>query len=121
MITGLRVTKINGKSYYMRFTWAALAEVSHKYGENPNLFDPETASFVGSAGMRGNHPEMTPEKIMVLSPPLVPFADDVQKALTWAYFGDQGIPVDGKNEKKKLTLIGLVNRFVRRLSPGSAR
>ena len=117
MITGMKEIKINKKVYYLRFTWAALAEISTKFGDNPNLFEPETMAFVGSAGMRAKHPEMTSEKIMELSPPLIPFANDVQEALTWAYFGDQGVPKDEGSVKKKRTLTGLLNhikmRFLR--------
>ena len=112
MITGTKMIKIEGKPYCLRFTWAALAEVAGKYGDNPNLFEPETVAFVGSAGMREKHPEMTPERIMELSPPLIPFANDVQEALKLAYFGDAPIP-DG-DVKKKRTLTGWIRRIARR-------
>jgi hypothetical protein len=115
MITGMKQIVINGKSYYLRFTWAALSEVAGKYGDNPNLFDPETVAFVASAGMRERHPEMTPEKIMELSPPLYPFTNDVQQALKWAYFGSDKIPND-EDVKKKLNPIGLIKRIGRLFS-----
>jgi len=117
MITGLKVTEIYGKSYRLRYTWAALAEVAGKYGDSPNLFDPETVAFVGSAGMRENHPDMTAEKIMELSPPLIPFANDVQQALQWAYFGDKGVPDDG-DVKKKPILTGWFSRIKTLFSRG---
>ena len=117
MITGMKRIDIDGKSYFLRYTWAVLAEVAEKYGDSPNLFDPETVAFVGSAGLRERHPEITPEKIMELSPPLIPFANDVQQALQWAYFGDKGIPEDD-GVKKKRTLIGWIKRLKRRLSRG---
>ena len=120
MITGLKETTINGKSYSLRYTWAVLAEVAEKYGDSPNLFQPETVAFVGSVGMRENHPEMTPEKLMELAPPLIPFANDVQQALQWAYFGDQGVP-DGDGVKKKRTLTGWIRHIGRRLSRGSVQ
>jgi len=115
MITGMKITTINGKEYRLRYPWAVLAEVSEKYGDNPNLFEPETVAFVGSAGLRERHPEMTVEKIMEISPPLIPFANDVQKALQWAYFGDKGVPED--EVKKNRTLTGWVKHIVRRLFP----
>ena len=117
MITGMKRIDIDGKSYSLRYTWAALAEVAEKYGDSPNLFQPETVAFVGSVGMREKYPEMTPEKLMELSPPLIPFANDVQQALSWAYFGDQGVPEDD-GVKKKRTLIGWIKRLKRRLSRG---
>ena len=118
MITGMKRIDIDGKTYSLRYTWAVLAEVAEKYGDSPNLFDPETVAFVGAAGLRERHPEMTPEKIMELSPPLIPFANDVQQALQWAYFGDKGVPEDG-DVKKKRTLIGWIRHIGRRLSRGS--
>ncbi len=113
MITGIKETTINGKPYFLRYTWSVLAEVSKKYGESPDLFDPDTVAFVGAAGLRERHPEMTPEKIMEISPPLIPFANDVQQALQWAYFGDEGVPES--DVKKKQTLTGSLSHIVRRL------
>lgn len=110
MIIGTKRIDIDGKPYYLRFNWAALAEIAGKYGDSPNLFDVETVAFVGSAGLRERHPEMTPERIMELSPPLVPFANDVQQALQWAYFGNQGIP-KSDDIKKKWDLIGWIKRI----------
>jgi len=115
MITGEKRIEIDGKTYFLRYTWKALAEVAEKYGDSPNLFQPETVAFVGSAGLRERHPEITPEKIMELSPPLIPFANDVQQALQWAYFGDKGVPEDG-DVKKKRTLIGWCRRLKVQLS-----
>jgi len=112
-ITGLKITKIDGRSYSLWFNWAALAEVAEKYGDSPNLFQPETVAFVGSAGLRERHPNMTPERIMELSPPLIPFANDVQEALKFAYFGDAGVP-DEDGVKKKRSLTGWLKRFGRR-------
>ncbi|MDA3835855.1 MAG: hypothetical protein PF495_20985 [Spirochaetales bacterium] len=117
MITGQKKTKINGKSYFLRFNWKAFAEIAAKYGDSPNLFEPETVAFIGSAGLREQHPEMTQEKIVGASPPLIPFANDVQEALKWAYFGDQPVPLED-DVKKKQTLIGWLKRIVRRLSRG---
>ena len=120
MITGMKRIDIDGKSYSLRYTWAVLAEVAEKYGDSPNLFQPETVAFVGSVGMREKYPEMTPEKLMELSPPLIPFANDVQQALSWAYFGDQGVPEDD-GVKKKRTLTGWIRHIGRRLSRGSVQ
>ena len=50
MITGMKRIDIDGKSYSLRYTWAALAEVAEKYGDSPNLFDPETVALSGPLG-----------------------------------------------------------------------
>lgn len=118
MITGRKRTVIDGTSYYLRFTWSALAEVAERYGDNPNLFDPETVAFVGSAGLRGQHPDMTPEMLMELSPPLIPFATDVQQALQWAYFGSDKVPDGDGDVKKKRILTGWIKHIGRRLLRG---
>ncbi|MFA5445041.1 MAG: hypothetical protein WC262_08755 [Bacteroidales bacterium] len=112
MITGEKRIKIDGKTYFLRYTWKALAEIAKKYGDNPDLFNPETVAFVGSVGMRESHPEMTPDKIMALSPPLIPFANEVQKTLQYSYFGDA--PVPEGDVKKKRTLTGWIKRIARR-------
>lgn len=113
-LTGDKLTHINGVPFTIRFTWKALAEVEHKYGDNPNLFDAETVAFVASAGMREKHPDMTAEKIMTLSPPLIPFARDVQEALQWAYFGAESLPAFPDDDVKKNDHLkgGLWKRFV---------
>ena len=112
-ITGEKTVVIGGQGYTMRYTWKALAEVEEKYGDKPNLFNPEVIACVASAGMRDRHPEMTAEEIMRLSPPLIPFARDVQLALQWAYFGAEAIPKDDDAPvKKNRPAGGLWRRFV---------
>ena len=113
-VTGTKRVDINGKGYLMRFTWAALAEVEAMYGDNPNLFNAEILSRVAAAGLRAFHPEMTPEAIMELSPPLIPFAKEVQQAMQWAYFGKEAIPEAKENVKKNLLMAGL-SRLIKRL------
>ena len=110
-ITGEKIVKIGGQNYVMRFTWAALAEIEQKYGDNPNLFNAEVIAFIASAGMLDKQPEMTSEKIMELSPPLMPFVSAVQEALQWAYFGKGNIP-SKDDVKKNRQRVGLLRRFV---------
>ena len=115
-ITGEKKVTINGQGYVMRFTWRALAEIEAEYGDNPNLLKPEIVASVASAGLRERHPDMTPEKIMELSPPLMPFARDVQTAIQWAYFGTEPIPQTSAGEVKKNRLAGMLSRLTKRLS-----
>lgn len=98
-ITGEYDITIVGKKYTLRYDWQALAEVEATHGQEPNLFSAEVVASVASSGLKRRHPEMTPEKIMELSPPLVPFATSVQTALQWAYFGDELLP-EGDSKKK---------------------
>jgi len=98
-INGEYEVRIAGEEYILRYDWSALAEVEAKHGQDPNLFSPEVVASVAAFGLKKRHPEMTAEKIVQLSPPLVPFAASVQKALQWAYFGDKGMPEDGGKKK----------------------
>jgi hypothetical protein len=109
-ITGEKIVKIAGQDYILRYTWRVIAEVAQKYGDNPNLFSPETIAYIASAGMREKHPEMTPERIMELSPPLIPFAQDIRAALTWAYFGLEEAPKED-GLKKNSPKTGFLSRI----------
>jgi len=115
-ITGEKKVMLGGQGYVMRFTWRALAEIEAKYGDNPNLFNAEVLSQVASAGLRDNHPEMTPEKIMDMSPPLMPFCVAVKEAIQWAYFGAESIPQTSPVEVKKNRLVDTLSRLIKRLS-----
>jgi len=102
-ITGEKELVINKKKYVVKFTWKALSVISEKYGDSPNILKPEVVADVASIGLIDRYPEMTPEKIMELSPPLMPFANDIQTALKWAYFGNDNIPeLDEKKSPKKI-------------------
>lgn len=114
-VTGEKIIAINGQDYTLRFTWRALSEIETKHGESPNLFNPEVVAHVASCGMRDRHPEMTPDRIMDLSPPLAPFVRDVQQAMQWAYFGPEALPKEQTGEAKgvkKNNPHGLWQRFV---------
>ena len=113
-ITGEKVITINGERLTLRYTWKAIAEIEAKYGDNPNLFAPETVADVAAAGLRDRHPDYTPDRIMELSPPLVPLAKDVQEALRWAYFGTEEIPQEAGEVKKNQPRDGLWRRLWRR-------
>lgn len=108
-ITGEKAVIIQGRTYVLRFTWRAVAEVSHKFGDNPNLFDPETIAAVAAIGFKEKHPELTAEAIMDMSPPLVPFAKEVQTALQWAYFGPEN--PEATAEKKSHPITGFWKRI----------
>lgn len=118
-ITGEKKVMINGQGYVMRFSWRALAEIEAEYGDNPNLFNAEVLADVAAAGLRDKHPDMTPERIMELSPPLMPFCVAVKEAIQWAYFGAESIPqtsTAGEVKKNRLrdTLSRLLKRLLRR-------
>jgi hypothetical protein len=116
-VTGEAQVDICGTAYTIRFDWAALGEISEAHGESPNLFSPEIVASVAASGMRRYHPEMTAARIMELSPPLVPFAESVQRALQWAYFGPEAVPESPQKKSPRVT--GWWRRFALRAGTGS--
>ena len=113
-ITGEKTITINEERYTVRYTWKALAEIETKHGDSPNLFNAEIVSDIAAIGIRDKHPDMTPEKIMELSPPLMPFVRDIQQALQWAYFGNEVIPVEEEPPvKKNHRMVGFYQRMAR--------
>lgn len=116
-ITGHAEVEIAGKVYTVRFTWAAIAEIQERFGDGPNMFNPDTVAGVAAIGFRNYHPELTAERIKELSPPLVPFAKAIQEALQWAYFGPDTPPSEGA-EKKSQVPGGLLMRLKRLVGMG---
>ena len=115
-VTGEKIIEIDGQKLVMRFDWRALSEVEQKFGDKPNLFDPDTVAGVAAIGLRAQHPEMTAERIVELSPPLVPFANAVQQAVQWAYFGPEAVKAPEDSKKKSAPRpAGSWRRFVQRL------
>lgn len=108
-VTGEARIDICGTLYSIRFDWAALGEVATVHGESPNLFSPEVVASVAAIGLRRAHPDMTAARVMELSPPLVPFAEAVQEALKWAYFGPEKVPAPSEKKNQKGT--GLLRRL----------
>jgi len=113
-ITGNYKIIITGKEYNLRFDWKALAEVESAHGDTPNLFNSDVVASIASMGMIRSHPEMTKDRIIELSPPLVPFINSVQKALNWAYFGKDSAPEDTQ-KKKIFPLTAGLFRLIKRL------
>jgi hypothetical protein len=113
-VTGHLEIDVFGNRLTMRYTWKAIAEIEAKYGDAPNLFDPDTIAHVAAAGLKDSHPEYTAERILELSPPLVPFARAVQDALHMAYFGTESIPEAGPVKKNRFT--GGLSRIFKLLS-----
>lgn len=109
-ITGKARVEIQGKKYTIRFDWEAIAEVNHVHGDNPNLFDPIVVASVAAIGMKKYHPDMTAERIRELSPPLVPFASAVQKALQWALLGPEE-PTKAQKKRRSRIRDGLRRLF----------
>ena len=112
-IDGEFVIEVAGHEYRLRYDWKALSEVEAAHGDTPNLWNAEVAASVAAFGFRRNHPDMTAERILELSPPLVPFIKAIQTALQWAYFGPEAVQDDDKKKAHQLKA-GLLRRLFRR-------
>lgn len=95
-ITGATPFVMDGKEYSLHFGWGAIVEISKKFGENTNLFDPGVLSSVLSIGLKKYHGNISPQDVLDASPPVIDAISAVNKALERAYFGDKGAPEDGK-------------------------
>lgn len=100
---GAVTVRLGGADYTLRLDWAALAEVKTRHGDNPDLKDLSVVASVASLGLRAHHPEMTPERIQELSPPVWPLVQAIQQAYQWAYFGPEGFPDEAKATARRGT------------------
>lgn len=94
-ITGVTSLPLDGKLFKIVYDWNALAQISRKYGDDANLFDPAILAEIAAIGLQKHHPDMTADRITELSPPIVNVITVVHNALNVAYFGDRGPPVEG--------------------------
>lgn len=89
---------INGQELTLVYDWAALAKLSKKFGNAPNLFEPETLAAALEIGLKKNHKGVTAAHILEASPPLVDAIAAFNMAMQRAYFGHKGPPKDsGEN------------------------
>lgn len=87
----------------LRYDYAAIAAMQTNLGgvilqdifKDPN---PALVAKMLVAGLQKHHPEITVEQVMEISPPIVPTLQVIDKALTVAYYGPNGLPKD--TEKK---------------------
>ncbi len=112
-LNGKYTVEIDGRSYTMRFSWDALSEVMERFGDAPNLFNVKTVAAVAALGLREHHPEITEQRLLELSPPLVPLANATQKALHFAYFGNTE-PLETEKKTALQRVGGLLRLIARR-------
>lgn len=94
-ISGITQIFLDGKEYRLQYTWNAIAAISRKFGDDTNLFDPETLSDVIAIGLHKHHPDMTAADVANASPPIIEAITVVNQALQYAYFGDKEPPAEG--------------------------
>ena len=104
--------EIKGKKLTIIYDWSALSELSeingavHELGKPVDKVNPHIVADVMACGLKKHHPEMTKEAIIEWSPPLVRSILVLDKALSYAYYGVDGVPkADNKKKVKKKTIL----------------
>jgi len=106
---GVKYVTIDGERLALRFTWKALAAIEQEFGENPNLFDAAILARFLELGI--DQPAWTAERIISLSPPMLPMVKAVQEAIQFAYFGNEAPAGDEAEKKSRLLGAGLLRRM----------
>lgn len=88
---------LEGKSFPLRYSWTALAELHAKFPNGFALNNPAVLAEVLALGLRHADPDMTPEKLMEMSPPLIDAIDAANRAIAAAYYGDKEPPENPEN------------------------
>lgn len=114
--TGEVILDIQGKPHTLVFDWSALALLKSKFTVDEiarilKTQEPENVAFMLHCALKKHHPEMTPEKILNISPPFVTTLQALDTAITYAYFGPRDAkdvaaeaePADTKKKKKSKT------------------
>ena len=96
---GTVFVEIDGKSYQMRLNWHGIAQIRRSYPEGYNLTDPEHLAVIMAVAMAHKHPEMTPDVIMDLSPPLEKAIDAVTDLINFSWWGAKTPPERKEKEE----------------------
>src|SRR4051794_24089749 len=102
MYTGETPFKIGDKTLTLVFDWRAMAQAQEAHGKDvfKDLMNagPEVIADVLAIGLSKNHPDITKEKVLDFSPPMIPAINTINQALLYAYFGPDGPPKDPQTE-----------------------
>ncbi|WP_137387966.1 GTA-gp10 family protein [Rhodoligotrophos defluvii] len=101
------VVSLDGEPHLVRFSWHAIAALQARYGQGFAAtvsqalasYDVATMAEVLAIGLAERHPEMTADKIMASSPPMVTVAAKVTEALNLAFHGPQGLGTEDRETK----------------------
>lgn len=96
---GTVVITIDDRDYTMRLNWHGIAQIRRSYPEGYNLTDPEHLSVIMAVAMAEKHPEMTPDVIMDLSPPLEKAIDAVTDLINFSWWGAKTPPERKEKEE----------------------
>lgn len=107
------VYTLHGFSYSMRYTWKAIGRLKAHFGDEYdaeiqkalNNQDLEAISRIVSAALIDSHPEMTPEHIFEMSPPIIPLMTAADEALRLAFWGSDKAPKEDTAENQMMSLL----------------
>lgn len=91
--------EIGGKTLTLQFDWRAMAAVKTQFGgaslgELIRGDDPDALAKMLAIGLAKHHPDWTAERILDVSPPIVPVVEAVTIALNATHYGPSGPPTD---------------------------
>jgi hypothetical protein len=101
---GLVQFTLDGKPRTLRYDWNCIAELTDAFPDGYNLMDPKQLARILAIGLRHEMPDVTPEVVMGMSPPIISTMEAVGAAINCAYFGEPKAPEvseDKENPQKK--------------------
>ena len=95
--TGEVDLRLGEKTVTLQFDWTSWSRLETEVGiaEVDGIIrgrDPRALAHLIAIGLAKHHPEITAERVIAASPPLVPTIAALQQALNWAYWGPEGPP-----------------------------
>jgi hypothetical protein len=101
--TGEVSLDICGEKCVLVYDWSAVSRIHSEYAggdvlKNLRTQPPDVIANLLAIGLEKNNPAMTKDRLMSLSPPLVPMIAAIDKAVSVSYFG-----ADGVREIEKVT------------------
>lgn len=102
-IDGFVEIRLGTDKYNLRYDWSAISEIHQTIGDKALLAifsaSPSVIAKVLYIGLKKNHPDITEDKIMQCSPPIIPLLEDIQTALNYSYYGS-ALPPENKGDSE---------------------
>jgi hypothetical protein len=97
---------LDGNTHTLRYDWNGIAELTRLYPDGYNLMDPQQLATIIAVGLKHEMPDLTPQQIMDMSPPIIDTMEAVGSAINCAYFGTPKAPApeekaEDENPQKK--------------------
>ena len=119
-VQGQVQVEMSGSTYTLVYRWEAIDKLSQALPDEFDLSDLNTLGLVAAIGFAEFHPDLTPERIWELSPPINVLIGAVQQAQRYAYMGAEKPPAAEK-KKPHPKVAGWLRRFASAFGWGSDR